>query len=231
MEGKARVLGLLLSYVVLLKTLFPLRLGSTLLLTPQMQRLLSGGGSVLGELGLRAPGRGGTRALKSELLDLAARSRGGLVALGAEEQARFDQIVDELRELNAVDRPASDPRLTGAWECRWTSEKEINFAVEKGLLGEAWRRTVQSIDVAAGTLENRIEFEDGLLRVCSTFAPDENDGRRFNFAFESCDVRWRSVTLPLPPVGKGWGEVVYLDDDFRIQQDVRGDLLVATRLE
>ena len=106
MEGKARVLGLLLSYVVLLKTLFPLRLGSTLLLTPQMQRLLSGGGSVLGELGLSAPGRGGTRALKSELLDLAARSRGGLVALGAEEQARFDQIVDELRELNAVDRPA-----------------------------------------------------------------------------------------------------------------------------
>ena len=71
----------------------------------------------------------------------------------------------------------------------------------------------------------------GLLRVCSTFAPDEDDGRRFNFAFKSCDVRWRSVSLPLPPVGKGWGEVVYLDDDFRIQRDVRGDLLVATRLE
>lgn len=135
---------------------------------------------------------------------------------------------------------------------------------------------MQSIDVAAGTLENRIEFEDGkhaasssgqrrhrlagaashhharsgqprkaevwrvtrdaplhagLLRVCSTFAPDGDNGRRFNFAFESCDVRWRSVSLPLPPVGKGWGELVYLDDDFRIQRDVRGDLLVATRLQ
>jgi len=226
-EGKARVLGLLLSYVVLLKALFPLRLGSTLLLTPQMQRLLSGGGSVLGGLGLG----GRTQPLKSELLSLAAASRRGLVALSAEEQARFDEIVAELRELSSVERPASDPRLTGAWECQWTSEKEINFAVEKGLFGEPWRRTVQSIDVAAGTLENRIEFEDGLLRVCSTFAPDEVDGRRFNFAFESCDVRWRSVTVPLPPVGKGWGEVVYLDDDFRIQRDVRGDLLVATRLE
>ena len=133
---------------------------------------------------------------------MAARSRGGLVALGAEEQARFDQIVDELRELNAVDRPER-PRLTGAWECRWTSEKEINFAVEKGLFGEAWRRTVQSIDVAAGTLENRIEFEDGLLRVCSAFAPDEDDGRRFNFAFESCDVRWRSVTSAAGGEGVG----------------------------
>jgi len=225
-EGKARVLGLLLSYVVLLKALFPLRLGSTLLLTPVMQGLISGGGSVLGGFGL-----GRTKPLKRELLGLAAASRGGLVTLGAEEQARFDEIVAELRELSPAERPASDPRLTGDWECQWTSEKEINFAVEKGLFGEPWRRTVQSIDVAAGTLENRIEFEDGLLRVCSTFAPDGDNGRRFNFAFESCDVRWRSVSLPLPPVGKGWGELVYLDDDFRIQRDVRGDLLVATRLQ
>ena len=46
-EGKARLLGLLLSYIVLLKTLFPLRLGSTLLLTPRAARLLDriGGGS------------------------------------------------------------------------------------------------------------------------------------------------------------------------------------------
>ena len=63
-EGKARVLGLLLSYVVLLKALFPLRLGSTLLLTPQIQRLLGGGGSVLGGLGLR----GRAESLKNELV-------------------------------------------------------------------------------------------------------------------------------------------------------------------
>ena len=123
-EGKARVLGLLLSYVVLLKALFPLRLGSTLLLTPQMQRLLSGGGSILGGLGLG----GRSQPLKSELLGLAAASRGGLVPLGAEEQARFDEIVAELRELSSGERPASDPRLTGAWECQWTSEKEVSFS-------------------------------------------------------------------------------------------------------
>ena len=69
-----------------------------------------------------------------------------------------------------------------------------------------------------------------LLFVGSSFAPDPEQPRRFNFAFESCAVRWRKYELPLPPVGKGWGELVYLDDDFRIQQDVRGDLLVATRI-
>ena len=35
--------------------------------------------------------------------------------------------------------------------------------------------------------------------------------------------------LPFPPVGRGWGELLYLDDELRIQRDVRGDLLVATR--
>ena len=133
MEGKARVLGLLLSYVVLLKALFPLRLGSTLFLTPQMQRLLSGGGSVLGGLGLG----GRTQPLKSELLSLAAASRGGLVALSAEEQARFDEIVAELRELSSVEQPASDPRLTGAWESQWTSEKEVSFAPSQGASPES----------------------------------------------------------------------------------------------
>ena len=123
MEGKARLLGLLLSYVVLLKALFPLRLGSTLLLTPVTQRLLGGGGSVLGGLGLGLGGRAGL--LKSELLAMADASRGGVVALGAEEQARFDEIVAELRALCPVAQPTSDPRLTGAWECRWTSEKEV----------------------------------------------------------------------------------------------------------
>ena len=155
-EGKARLLGLLLSYVVLLKTLFPLRLGSTLLLTPVTQRALSG----LPALGGLSQG-GARGALKSELLELAEAARGGVVALGAEERARFDEIVAELRELNPTDAPASAATLTGAWECRWTSEKEINFAVEKGLFGEPWVRTTQTIDVAAGTLENRIEFEDG----------------------------------------------------------------------
>ena len=36
--------------------------------------------------------------------------------------------------------------------------------------------------------------------------------------------------VPLPPVGRGWGELLYLDDEMRIQRDVRGDLLVATKV-
>ena len=75
-----------------------------------------------------------------------------------------------------------------------------------------------------------LEFEGGELRVASTIAPDEVEGGRFNFAFEQCALTWRALTVPLPPVGRGWGELLYLDDELRIQRDVRGDLLVATRV-
>ena len=39
-EEKVRLIGLVLSYVVLLKTLFPVRLGATMLATPVIQRLM-----------------------------------------------------------------------------------------------------------------------------------------------------------------------------------------------
>ena len=39
-EGKAQLLALLVAYIVLLKTFFPVRLGATLILTPHMQVLM-----------------------------------------------------------------------------------------------------------------------------------------------------------------------------------------------
>jgi len=66
--------------------------------------------------------------------------------------------------------------------------------------------------------------------VGSTISPDEDgDGSRFKFEFEKCSVRWRGLTVPLPPFGRGWGDLLYLDETMRIQRDIRGDLLVAQK--
>ena len=80
------------------------------------------------------------------------------------------------------------------------------------------------------TSTHTLEFEGGALRVGSSISPDAGDGSRFNFAFSDCSLRWRSLELPLPPVGRGWGELLFLDDDIRIQRDIRGDLLVGERV-
>ncbi|CAM9925546.1 unnamed protein product, partial [Choristocarpus tenellus] len=54
-------------------------------------------------------------------------------------------------------------------------------------------------------------------------------GARVNFKFTSCKAKYGSLTVPLPPIGKGWFENVYLDEDFRVSKDVRGDVQVAVK--
>ena len=66
------------------------------------------------------------------------------------------------------------------------------------------------------------------MQVDSTFANAAD--ARFEFKFAACALKWRFLELPLPPVGEGWGEQVYLDETLRIQRDSRGDTLIATRV-
>ena len=98
------------------------------------------------------------------LLELAEAAEGGLAPLQPEAQARLEELMlTELPKLNPTPEPARNAGFSAEWECRWTSEKEINFAREKGLFGRPWRRTYQRIDIAAGTLTNVLEFEDAEL--------------------------------------------------------------------
>ena len=167
-EGKARLLGLLLSYIVLLKSLFPVRLGSTLLLTPYTKRFVD---SLPAASELWPPsfanrsGGARVRELKAGLLQLADASRSGVLSFEPADQVGFDQILEELQALNPTSEPARSPLFFGEWECRWTSESEVLFAAEKGLLGLPWLRTLQTVNVAEGTLRNTLEFE-----VSSLFA-------------------------------------------------------------
>jgi len=248
-EGRAEALALFASFYLLCKPFAPVRLGGALYLTPDVKRFIEDrpvlanvfdaarkAAAAVGELVSSAAGGVLSRvspreALKGELLALAAKAKGGIATLDEDDQARFEELLlVELPKLNPVAEPTRSELFSGEWECRWTNEKEINFAVKNGLFGLPWVRTYQTIDIAAGTLENVLEFEDGELRVNSSIAPDSADGQRFQFAFESCSLRRKSFRIPLPPVGRGWGELLYLDDEMRIQRDIRGDMLVATKV-
>ena len=247
-DGKAETLALLATFYLACKPFTPVQLGGALLITPDVKRFVdprrlavvalgeaatagvqSVGGAIYRTL---APRRLRAALLKDELLALADRAQAGVLPLGDADQSRFDEILlAELPALRPMAEPARSDLLTGEWELRWTDEKEVNFAVASGLFGLPWMRTYQSIDVPGGRLVNVIEFEEGgELRVGSSIAPDPTDGARFNFVFSECTLRWRELRVPLPPVGRGWGELLYLDEDMRIQRDIRGDLVVATKV-
>jgi len=178
--------------------------------------------------------------LKLELLELISKSSPpgqGNEFTTEEDRLRFEDLFyNELPALNPTfPNSARDSSLfSGEWECRWTNEKELNFLVRSGLFGDAWKRTYQRISIPEQQLENYILFgEDGesKLSVKSTLIPDETNGLRFNIQFYEASVNWRGFQIPIPPLGKGWGELLYLDDDMRLQRDIRGDCIVATKVK
>ena len=42
---------------------------------------------------------------------------------------------------------------------------------------------------------------------------------------------FREGLTPLLFVSRGWGELLYLDAELRIQRDLRGDIVIATKVD
>ncbi|KAL3893701.1 MAG: hypothetical protein SGPRY_014050, partial [Prymnesium sp.] len=85
----------------------------------------------------------------------------------------------------------------------------------QGFFGIPCSAAYQVISSQGGSssLLNRIEFEGereeggptGFLGVESSCEPAAQGGR-VDFKFSACTARWRTLQLPLPPVGTGWFE-------------------------
>lgn len=59
------------------------------------------------------------------------------------------------------------------WILEWTTEREILFLMEKGLLGLPSGEVQQAIDVDAGTLSNTMLFgPDSVFEVASSIEPE-----------------------------------------------------------
>lgn len=171
-------------------------------------------------------------ALKRELLaaceGLERGARGDAAA-----KARVAEAMERLAKRNPTRDAASSPLLRGTWDVVWTTEAEL-LALTSSKWCTGASQTIGAREGGGGgrsavELSNSIDFEGGsYLRVGSSCAP-EPQGGRVNFAFESCTAKWRGIELPLPPVGAGWFEVLYLDETLRLARDVRGDLQVCRR--
>eukprot|EP00747_Dinoflagellata_sp_TGD_P089115 gnl/TRDRNA2_/TRDRNA2_164217_c0_seq3.p1 gnl/TRDRNA2_/TRDRNA2_164217_c0~~gnl/TRDRNA2_/TRDRNA2_164217_c0_seq3.p1 ORF type:complete len:304 (+),score=47.05 gnl/TRDRNA2_/TRDRNA2_164217_c0_seq3:115-912(+) len=126
--------------------------------------------------------------------------------------------------------PAAAPQVEGAWELLWTTEKETLFLLEKGLPSAPSTGAYQILSFGdVPKLVNLVSFEnDSELRVDSSTQPIDGS-QRVDFQFTSAAITWRGFRIPVPPVGKGWFETVYVDDDLRIAFDIRGDTLICRR--
>ncbi len=124
----------------------------------------------------------------------------------------------------------------------WTTEKEINF-FQQVKLSKCITQTISTDGKGGGRLENLIEFVnggflsvEGVLSVDDTNSNDDGGiitksiSQRTNFQFTSAKLNlgWGGKTLAIPPIGKGWFDTIYLDDDLRVDMNSRDDILICT---
>ena len=110
-------------------------------------------------------------------------------------------------------------------QSEWTTEKEINVFSDFNISGDI-TQTIKS-----GSLVNYIPFrKGGGFGVQGSVIPDENLGERTNFKFESASIDLGWLKFSIPPLGEGWFDTIYLDDDLRVDVNSRDDILICTPL-
>ena len=146
--------------------------------------------------------------LKQQIL---SECRSNIGANTPEIRTRIESIMYELAPYNPTPQTATSPKLQRKWRLEWTSEKEINFFLEKGISNEI----LQTLS-GGDTLENYIPFvKGGGFGVTGNINVDEtSEGlirTTFKFSNAKLDLgRWG--TYNFPPVGEGWFDTIYLDD-------------------
>jgi PAP_fibrillin len=199
----------------------------------QMQSMVDIFGSILGAnvdgRNLRKERQKRKDALLS-LLNPTDSKSGRIVVVKRSED--IDAAIDTLAEVSPTEK-ADDiaKKLERTWSLIWTTEKEINFFIEQG-----WSTNItQQILIDDTTLINTIPFvnDNGSFGVRGRiFRQEEDPAIRTQFVFETAVLRWRWLPeLQFPPVGQGWFDTVYLDDDFRVDRNSRNDILVCRSME
>ena len=150
----------------------------------------------------------------------------------SEQRTKIESIMKELSSLSPVAETAASPLLQKPWLMFWTTEKEINFFND-------WKISdgnITQIISDGSVLQNNIPFTrggslsvEGTLSLSSDEQGQQSLRTYFKFTNAVLDVgKWGRFELP--PVGEGWFDTVYLDDDLRVDINSRNDILICSPL-
>lgn len=162
-----------------------------------------------------------------DLLSIAEQSNQGQ-NLSQEMREEVDRIASSLEANRAVQKS----ELSKTWRLRFTTEKETLFIT--GPIARFFKRDTevrQIIDLEqGGRLQNLITFDNGAAFVVNSSLGLESSGR-CTFKFNEAKLCLPSRSdFSLPPYGQGWFDTLYLDEQFRLAKDSRGDVLLVENM-
>jgi hypothetical protein len=142
-----------------------------------------------------------------------------------ENVSEIRNLIPELRDVNPTKPTISSPLLFKKWQLLWTTEKEINFF-------QYWKISKPNSITQTLTQEkiiNMIPFEAGGSFGVTGNVNINEELNRVDFEFESATLDLKSWgQFSIPPVGKGFFDVLYLDSELRVDINSRNDILVCT---
>ena len=163
-----------------------------------------------------------------ELISIASSDDRGI---GSTRRREIESIIDRLlleeeeKNTKKKNNKEDDFSVSARWKLLWTSERETLFLLETFQNSLAY----QTIDEKAKTLRNAVEFSGGNAFVVESEI-EILDERKVEFTFLSAGLKFSNgFTLPVPPVGKGWFDNVYVGERYRVARDSRGDTLIVER--
>ena len=169
---------------------------------------------------------GGATKLKSPLEEQRETLKTTLLSQVSQKTVSREQVeilISELADLSPIRTTAASPLLQKKWLLAWTTEKEINFFLD-------WNLSQQiSQTINSPLLENNIPFlRGGSFGVMGNLEIPNVFGQRTNFQFTTATLdlgTWG--TFSFPPIGEGWFDTVYLDDNLRVDTNSRNDILIC----
>jgi hypothetical protein len=158
-------------------------------------------------------------------------------------RSSIESLITQLQPLNPTPSTSTSSLLQRKWIVLWTSEKEINFFLDRGISTQ-----IEQTLTNGQVLENWIPFVKGggfgvtgTIRPATTTTTSNNDGSsnddtagtsgnniRTEFEFKSAKLdlnKWG--TYNFPPIGSGWFDTIYLDEELRIDWNSRNDILIC----
>jgi hypothetical protein len=162
--------------------------------------------------------------------------------------------ISKLRNDNNGDDNDQRESLSGRWELIYTTEKEINFFKTSLWPFAGVSSITQNLDLYdTQKINNIIEFEGGgqfiVAGTCTAVdvenVNDNNDDNkngnngnvedeeydRVAFEFTGATAIVWDKEINLPPIGAGWFDTMFCNDEYRLSNDSRQDWSVFRRIK
>lgn len=169
-----------------------------------------------------------TSPLIPELESLITASQSGL------DDSYNDEIQEIMVEISKSRSGDQRESLSGKWELIFTTEKEINFFKTSWPFAKVSAIT-QNLDLNNNqTVNNVIAFEGGgkfVVAGSTDIVEGDDEYDRVAFEFQDATAVVWGKEINLPPVGAGWFDTMFCNQNLRLSRDVRGDYSVFRRIE